>query len=103
MNWRKHFIEAATLIVAAVVCAMVANAFASRERKLAIVPQPQPSVVAAPPVVRPGAAATTPDVPVPAPMTTATTAAVNRQPATPKKPPTPEKTFNPHPNTAYIE
>ncbi len=37
MSWRKHVLEAATLIVAAVVCALVANAVASRERKLALV------------------------------------------------------------------
>ncbi len=40
MNWRKHFLEAATLIVAAVVCALVSNAVASRERKLALAPAP---------------------------------------------------------------
>jgi rhodanese-related sulfurtransferase len=37
MNWRKHFIEAATLIGAAVVCALISNAIAGRERKMAIV------------------------------------------------------------------
>jgi rhodanese-related sulfurtransferase len=110
MNWRKHFVEAATLIVAATVCAMVANAFASKERKLVVVPS---GGGGAPPAGRRGAAATTPDVPVPAPVTpttstTTTTAPVNRQPATtPKKPaptpPQPEKTFNPHPDKAYIE
>ncbi|HEY8847660.1 MAG TPA: hypothetical protein VIO12_00100, partial [Thermoanaerobaculia bacterium] len=38
MDLKKHLLEAATLIVAAIVCALVANAFASRERKVAIVP-----------------------------------------------------------------
>jgi rhodanese-related sulfurtransferase len=107
MDWPKHFVEAATLIVAAVVCAMVANAFASRERKLVVVPG---VVTGAPPVIgRPGAAATTPDVPVPATTTTAT----EIQPATPKKPAAtkqpatenrqPTTAFAPHPDKAYIE
>jgi rhodanese-related sulfurtransferase len=106
MNWRKHFVEAATLIVAAVVCAMVANAFASKERKLALV-----KTVVLVPV--PAATTTTvkPEIPAPAPVTTTTTTTttVNRPPATvPKKPAPatatqPEKTFAPHLNTAYIE
>ena len=109
MNWRKHFVEAATLIVAATVCAMVANAFASRERKLVVVPQSAPQRTAA---VTPQPAPVPQPKPEPPPtpttVTTATTATVNRPPATvPKKPaPTPaqpEKTFAPHPNTAYIE
>ena len=37
MNLRRHFLEAATLVLAAVLCAVVANALASRERKLALV------------------------------------------------------------------
>jgi len=43
MSWRKHVLEAATLIVAAVVCALVANAVASRERKVALIPAPAPA------------------------------------------------------------
>ena len=109
MNWRKHFVEAATLIVAAAVCAMVANAFASKERKLAIVPQSAPQRSA---VVTPQPAPVPQPQPEPPPTTTTvtaiTTTTVNRPPATtPKKPaptpPQPEKTFAPHPNTAYIE
>ena len=38
MNWKRHFVEAATLIIAAVVCALVANAVASSERKVTVVP-----------------------------------------------------------------
>jgi rhodanese-related sulfurtransferase len=34
---RRHLLEAATLVLAATLCALVANAFASRERKLALV------------------------------------------------------------------
>jgi len=36
MNWRKHLVEALTLIVAAALCAGVSNALAGRERKLAL-------------------------------------------------------------------
>ncbi|MEO8587078.1 MAG: hypothetical protein ABI584_13025, partial [Acidobacteriota bacterium] len=36
MNVRRHLLEVATLISAAVLCALVANALASRERKLAL-------------------------------------------------------------------
>lgn len=37
MDTRKHVLEAATIVIAAVLCAVVANAFASRERKIALV------------------------------------------------------------------
>jgi rhodanese-related sulfurtransferase len=37
VNVRRHLLEAATLVSAAVLCALVANALASRERKLALV------------------------------------------------------------------
>lgn len=37
MDLRKHLLEAATLIAAAVLCAVVSNGIASRERKLALV------------------------------------------------------------------
>ena len=37
MNVRRHLLEAATLISAAVLCALVANGLASRERRLALV------------------------------------------------------------------
>ncbi len=110
MNWRKHLIEAATLIVAAAVCAMVANAFASRERKLVVV-SGAPAISPAP--ARRIAVATPQPTPM-TPATPATTAAtVNRPPATPKpstppKQPTtenrqPTTAFNPHPDKAYIE
>ncbi len=100
--------------MAAVVCALVANALASRERKLVVLPQPRPS--------RPVAAAPQP-TPMPQPqpepppatttVTTTATAPVNRPPVTPKtstptKPPAtenrqPTTAFNPHPDKAYIE
>jgi rhodanese-related sulfurtransferase len=37
MNIRRHLLEAVTIIAAAVICAVVANAMASRERKLVLV------------------------------------------------------------------
>jgi rhodanese-related sulfurtransferase len=37
VNVRRHLLEAATLVSAAVLCALVANGLASRERKLALV------------------------------------------------------------------
>jgi rhodanese-related sulfurtransferase len=37
VNVRRHLLEAATLVAAAVLCALVANCFASRERRLALV------------------------------------------------------------------
>ena len=106
MNWKKHFLEAATLIVAAVVCALVSNAVASRERKLAVV---SPTSGGQPPVaVRP-----IPQPPTPAPdsggplsSTQAPPATVKPEPAT-KKPTTenrqPTTAFNPHPDKPYIE
>ncbi|HKO58749.1 MAG TPA: hypothetical protein VJ276_22980, partial [Thermoanaerobaculia bacterium] len=59
MNWRRHLIEALTLIVAAFLCAGVANALAGRERKLAVkgnypnalrVPEAAPTPVAPAPI-----------------------------------------------------
>lgn len=114
MNWRKHFLEAATLIVAAVVCALVANAVASRERKLVVVsqasghpvapvvrPAAEPPKPAAPPQIQPVAA----PIPVPTPPQRTTD---NRQPATKQtsdRPTTrqPDNQFLPHPDKAYIE
>ena len=37
MNVKRHLLEAATLIIAATICALTANALASRERKVAVV------------------------------------------------------------------
>ncbi len=98
MNWRKHILEAATLIVAAVVCALVANAFASRERKLVVVSQysapATPSVAAgAPPAAGPASA------PPPTQSTASTTVA--RQPATDNRQPLDR--FKPHPAKPYVE
>ena len=114
MNWRKHFIEAATLIAAAVVCALISNAIAGRERKMAIVGSydttERPAVVAP----LPSQPATTTTI---APPTTTTVAPVapTRQPSNPvteqpKPPPKPAtavivqaEQFPPHPDKPYIE
>ena len=122
MNWRKYILETATLIAAAIVCALVSNALASRDRKLVVVsasgerraasgtttatPPPQP--VVAQPMQAPATQTT-------APLQTAPPATVNRQPAIATVPNTkhplnpaatqqqPAKEFNPHPDKAYIE
>ncbi len=108
MNWGKHFVEAATLIIAAIICAMVSNAIASRERKLVVVSSASAAPRAAssvPPVAPPTIA------PQPAPVVQPTTD--NRQPTTTNKR-TPlqlpvksvkalSKQFNPHPDKPYIE
>ena len=103
MNWRRFFLEAATLIAAAIVCALVANAMASRERKLAVA-----YVAAGPPAghvpAKEPAPTQTVAPPPPPPVTTTT-----RQPDKPvsKKPTTENRqlttTFNPHPDKPYIE
>lgn len=110
MNWRRHFIEAATLIGAAVLCALAANAMAGRDRKVALVGNyPNATKV-------PVAITAPPPPPVVIPTTTTTT--TNIAPTTttkPSKPVTqqPKKTaaavvvqaeqFPPHPDKPYIE
>jgi rhodanese-related sulfurtransferase len=130
---RRFWLEAATLIGAAVICALVSNALAGRERKMALkgdypnalkVPQ-EPATVPAP--VLSGAAAASPPV-VSAPVTqtaptsageaagaplkpppattttTTTTAAPIEKPATQVPAPKPDiAKFTPHPDKAYIE
>ncbi len=117
MNWKRHIAEAATLIGAAILCALTANALASRERKLALVAPGAPTLPAVraprvadrPPEVVATANEPAPVAPAPAPVT------INRQPATAAKPkpstdnrqPTtpakPAKQFKPHPDKPYIE
>jgi rhodanese-related sulfurtransferase len=112
MNWRKHFLEAATLIAAAVVCALVSNAMASRERKLVV---SHTSVAAGvPPADGPPRAA------APTQNAAPTTTTDNRQPTTQPATKTPhpalratlsppagrgqgEGQFLPHPDKPYIE
>jgi rhodanese-related sulfurtransferase len=114
MNWRRFFLEAATLIAAAVVCAFVANAFASRERKVTVV---SATATAAPPAVQPKTVAPPPVVPAPspqpttttvAPVTTATTTTPHPAPRATLSPPAGRgqgegRAFNPHPDKPYIE
>jgi rhodanese-related sulfurtransferase len=89
MNIRRHLLEAFTIIAAAIVCAVVANAMASRERKLVLVgnypnAQKVPSHSAEPlvPVMATTAETTTAatttvaTLPVALPPVTSTTAAV---------------------------
>jgi rhodanese-related sulfurtransferase len=113
MNWRRHFIEAATLIGAAVLCALVANAMAGRDRKVAIVGNypnatkvPVTVMAPPPPVVTPTTTTIAPPPPEPVPTTTT---AKPSHPATqqPQKPAAAvvvqAEQFPPHPDKPYIE
>ena len=117
MNWGRHFVEAATLIIAAILCAMVSNALASRERKLVVVASGERRA----PSSRPAVAPVTTSAVIPPPTTD------NRQPTTavPKQTPLqlpiksakevgattkpitdnrrPTTAFHPHPDKPYIE
>jgi len=126
----RTFVQTAVLVAAAVILALVSNAFASRERQMKlvgfypnaqVVPARETSVAPAAkplpvtssqlPVTAP--TATQAPAPVPAPITTTHPASTdNRQPATatataPKPPPAPVadplKKFVPHEKQPYIE
>jgi rhodanese-related sulfurtransferase len=129
---RRFILEAATLVAAAILCAVVANAMASRERKLKLVPTPMPVRAAVPSsttAVVPGPESAVPGpepakVPGPESVTTST---ANRSVIAPaqksaqadpgsgtsdpgpgtQKPVTPAakpaKTFPPHPDKAWAE
>src|ERR1044071_7678026 len=131
MNMRKFLLEAAALVAAAVLCALVSNALAARERKLSVVgyyPNAQKvpaqatetaavtATVVTPPVTSTAPATTTIVVPTAttatvAPKVTAKTASVPApvpapvpglsSPAAPKKPDV--SRFIPHPEKAYVE
>jgi rhodanese-related sulfurtransferase len=128
MNVRKHLLEAVTLIAAAVICAVVANVMASRERKLVLVgnypnAQKVPVRSAEPltPVTTTIATATVAPIPMPvtatvAPVVTAaTTTTAPPKPAAIKLPPVaaqpaasapaedPLKRFPAHPDKPYVE
>ncbi|MCG3192727.1 MAG: rhodanese-like domain-containing protein [Thermoanaerobaculia bacterium] len=84
-NWRRFFLETAALVVSAVLCALVANLMASRERKLALVTdypnaQKVPERSAAPPPLSPVVA----EAPAASP---AAAAPVTAAPASPTFPP----------------
>jgi len=115
MNYRRHFLEAATLIAAAVLCAVVANALASRERKVQLVGTypnaltvPATQTTAPPPPVAPPVVATTSSVaPQPTTHTPQPIVPPTPQPATPKpqpatRPPQPTP-FQPHEKVPYVE
>ena len=127
MNWKRHIIEAATLIVAAVLCALTANALASRERKLTVAPvervaAPLPSQRALSVAPAPPAASQSTTTPVPVTTTVdaesggarpkaANTTTVaphpatdSRQPATPQTPNLAvAKELRPHPDKPFLE
>src|SRR5436190_73355 len=98
MNWKKHLAEAATLIVAAILCAVVSNALAGRERKVAFVgtypnalkvPQEAPPPA---PIVTP---TTTSQAPVPATTTATTTTIAPVVTPSPRNPATPQPAAQP--------
>jgi rhodanese-related sulfurtransferase len=129
MKTRTYLIQGATLVAAAIVLALVSNAFASRDRQMKLVgfyPNAQKVPAREEPVAAP--AAVTPVAPTASqppvtgsqlPVATTTqapvtaTATVNRQPATPPAtattaaPPKPREDplskFTPHEKQAYIE
>jgi rhodanese-related sulfurtransferase len=84
MDLKRHLLEAATLIAAAVVCALAANAVAGRERKVAVIGQyssatkvqPEPATTPAP-LVTPAQSAPTQTIP------TVTIATATQQPNNP--------------------
>ncbi len=118
MNWQKHFLEAATLIIAAVVCALVSNAVASRERKVALVTAAQPAgggqrAAGGPATTQPAgggqrvAGGPPPTVTTETPQTTDSrppTTTTTRETRTAKHEPRPTtQQFTPHPEKAYVE
>ena len=107
MNWGKYVLEAATLIIAAIVCAFVANAVASRERKLVVVPASSEQRAASRPVATPAPVATQTTQPTVSQATATQPPPSVVKPAVTKKPTTenrqPTTAFNPHPDKAYIE
>lgn len=74
MDLRKHLLEALTLIAAAVLCAVVANAVASRERKIVLVGT-YPNAMKVPPPAAPPAVETAPTAPATATTVESTTTA----------------------------
>ena len=111
MDLKKHVLEAATLIVAAIVCALVANAFASRERKVALQPTPLPAsserrAASGPPAIAVTPVNSTTDNRQPENLTTrqpenlTTREPVKRAPITEKRS---LESFKPHPDKPSIE
>jgi len=99
MNTRRFLLEAAALIAAAVICALVSNALAARERKMALVgfypnaqKVPAQTTTTAAPVAAPPVAAAVPAVgtaaspPPPAPATETVAIRPAKTPAATPKP-----------------
>ncbi|MEA2572524.1 MAG: hypothetical protein QOI24_4525 [Acidobacteriota bacterium] len=126
MNVRRHLLEALTIIAAAVICAVVANAMASRERKLVLVgnyPNAQTvsvhsaepltpatttvatATVAPPPTTTTAPTATIAPVVVPTTTTAVTKIAAVKPPpvAAPAAAEDPLKRFSAHPDKPYVE
>src|SRR5438067_9026632 len=103
MNTRKFLLEAAALIGAAVLCALVANGLAARERKLALVGYyPNAQKVPAQATETTAVTATVVTPPAPAPATIVmptTTAATTTTTAPPSKTTTTTATLAPPPKT----
>jgi len=122
MNWKKHVLEGLTLVVAGVLCAVIANAVAARERKLTLVgtyPNALKAPVQAPtqapaPEPRPALGGAPVSSPAPAPVTQKRAGqdtgappkpAAPRPTVTPKTPPAadPLARFTPHPDKPSVE
>ncbi|HUJ14830.1 MAG TPA: rhodanese-like domain-containing protein [Thermoanaerobaculia bacterium] len=120
MSWRRYALETATLIVAAVLCAFISNAIASRERKLVVVstisassarraasssPAPTPVVTQTTQTTITQTTATEPPAAKPQPAAVPNTPTVpnTKHPLNPAATREPAKTFNPHPDKPYIE
>jgi rhodanese-related sulfurtransferase len=118
MDLRKHTLEAVTLIAAALLCALVANTVASRERKIVLVgtypnatkvPPPAPEPAAVTPMTESTAVTTTTSAPamgtvVPPPVSNPTTSAAltttaQSTPATATQPRNPATQQPSHPAT----
>jgi rhodanese-related sulfurtransferase len=92
---KRFFFEAAALIVAAVLCALVSNALAARERKLALVGYyPNAQRVPTPQSEVPGPATVAP-APVTNTIAPTTTTVTTTTPATPQPSPATQKPSNP--------
>ena len=93
MNWRRHVIEGATLIGAAILCALIANAVAGRERKMALVGT-YPNATKVPAEIAPVTTTATNGAPAsagPSAVAQTATVAASSAPPTPMFAPTPAK------------
>jgi rhodanese-related sulfurtransferase len=107
MTWGRYVLKAATLIIAAIICALVANAVASRDRKLVVVPASAERRTPSAPAMTAPAPVITQTTQTTITQTTATQPPVAAKPQPQPQPKkiaaAPAKEFNPHPDKAYIE